>query len=99
MGPPLCRTQKKDIFWCSNPTLVQSGEGIPEMYFWFILERRDFETHITDQTLLSVMAVRMWSFLTLILTKCKSLTVPLTFSMQKSAVFLHTINVYRSILT
>ncbi len=48
------------------------------MYFRFTAERRDFETHITDQTLLSVMAARMWSYLTLILIKCKSLTEPLS---------------------
>ncbi len=48
------------------------------MYFQFTAEQRDFEIHITDQTLLSVMAVRMWSYLTLILiTKRSSLTVPL----------------------
>ncbi len=47
------------------------------MYFRFTAEQKDFETHITDQTLLSVMAVRMWSCLTLIVTKSKSLTVPL----------------------
>ncbi len=50
------------------------------MYFWFTAERRDFETHITDQTLLSVLSVRMWSYLTIALTKCKSLTVPLNIS-------------------
>ncbi len=48
------------------------------MYFRFTAERRDFETHITDQTLLSVLAVRMWSCLTLTFTKCKTLTVPLS---------------------
>ncbi len=69
---------RKDIFWYPTPTLVQSEERIEEMYFWFTAEQRDFETHITDQTLLSVLAVRMWSYSTLILTKCKSLTVPLT---------------------
>ncbi len=47
------------------------------MCFGFTAEQRDFETHITDQTLLSVLAVRMWSYLTLILTKYKSLTVHL----------------------
>ncbi len=50
------------------------------MYFQFTAEERDFEAHITDQTLLSVMAVRMWSYLTLILTKWKSRTVPLMSS-------------------
>ncbi len=48
------------------------------MYFRFTAEQREFETRITDQTLLSVMAVTMWSYLTLFLTKCESLTVPLT---------------------
>ncbi len=48
------------------------------MSFLFTAEQRDFETHITDQTLSSVMAVRMWSYLILTLTKCKSLTVTLT---------------------
>ncbi len=76
MGPLLCRT-RKDIFWYPAPTLVQSGERTSEMYLQFTAERKDFESHITDQGLLSVMAVRMWSHLTLILTKCKSLTVPL----------------------
>ncbi len=69
---------RKDIFWHRAATLIQSGERIPEMYFWFTAELRDFETNIADQTLLSVMAVRMWSYLTLNLTKCKSFTTPLT---------------------
>ncbi len=60
---------RKDIFCYPTPTLVQSGESIPEMYFRCTAERRDFETHITDQTLLSVMAVRLWSYLTLIFYK------------------------------
>ncbi len=47
------------------------------MYFWVTAEWRDFETHITDQTLISVMAVRIWSYLKLILTKHKSFKVPL----------------------
>ncbi len=76
----LCSARhRKDIFCYPAPTLVQSGERIPEMHCWFTVEQRDFETRITDQTLLSVMAVRMWSYLTLVLTKCKSLTVPLIF--------------------
>ncbi len=67
---------RKDIFW--YPALVQSGERIPEMFFQFTAERRDFESHITEQTLLPVLAVRMWSCLTLIWTKCKSLIVPIS---------------------
>ncbi len=66
----------KDIFWCPALTLVQSGERIPEMYFRFTTKRRDSETNITDQTRLSVLAVRKWSYLILILIKRKSLTVP-----------------------
>ncbi len=73
---------RKDIFWYPAPTLIQSGGRIPEMYFRYTAEWRDFETYITDQTLLSVMAVRMWSYLKLISTKFKSLTVPLTFGLQ-----------------
>ncbi len=56
---------RKDIFWYPAPTLVQSEERIPEMCFLLTAERRDFETHITDQTVVSVLAVRMWSSLTL----------------------------------
>ncbi len=47
------------------------------MYFQFIAKRRDFETLITDLTLLSVMAAGMWRYLTLILVR-QSLTVPLS---------------------
>ncbi len=47
--------RRKDIFWYPAPTLVQSGERVPEMYFQFTAEQRDFDTHITDQMpLLSV---------------------------------------------
>ncbi len=70
--------RRKDIFCYPTPTLVRSGERIPKIYFQFTAEWRDFETHITDQTLSSVMAVRMLSYLTLILTKCNSRRLPLT---------------------
>ncbi len=38
-------------------SVVQSEERIPKMCFLFTAERRDWKTHITDQTLLSVMTV------------------------------------------
>ncbi len=75
---------RKDIFRHPAPTLVQSGERNPEMYFRFTAERRNFETHITDQTLSSVMAARMWSYLTPNSTKCKSLTGPLMTDFRES---------------
>ncbi len=43
------------------------------MYFQFTAEQRDFETRSTDQTLSSVLAVRMWSYLTSILKKVNHL--------------------------
>ncbi len=70
MGPPLCHTQKRHFLALA---LVQSGERIPGMYFWITAEHC-----LTDQTLLSVLAVRMWSYLTRILTKSESLTVPVS---------------------
>ncbi len=76
MGPPLCRTQKRHFLVSrsrSRPIRREDSRNV------FSAERRDFKTNIADQTLLSVMAVRMWSYLILVLTKCESLTVPFKY--------------------
>ncbi len=73
---------RKDIF-CHLTSLLSNQERGFQKCVFFLLQNRDFESHITHQTLLSVLAVRMWSYLTLILTKCKSPTVPLIADLLK----------------
>ncbi len=50
------------------------------MYFQFTAEQRDFETHFTDQSLSSVMAVRMWSYITLTVPLKTCFHIPLVCS-------------------